>query len=50
MQITELKKKGLEREFKIIVPSKDVAEKLNGSLLEYLRMLKLKVLEKERRL
>ena len=34
MQITELKKKGLEREFKIIVPSKDVAEKLNGSLLE----------------
>jgi len=32
MQITELKKKGLEREFKIIVPSKDVTEKLNGSL------------------
>ena len=34
MQITELKKKGLEREFKIIVPPKDVTEKLNVSLLE----------------
>ena len=34
MQIIELKKKGLEREFKILVPSKDVTEKLNVSLLE----------------
>jgi len=34
MQVTELKKKGLEREFKIIVPSKDVTDKLNGSLLQ----------------
>ena len=34
MQIKELKKKGLEREFKILVPSKDVTEKLNVSLLE----------------
>ena len=34
MQVTELKKKGLEREFKIIVPSKDVTEKLNTSLLQ----------------
>ena len=34
MQITELKKKGLEREFKIIVSSKDVTDKLNGSLLQ----------------
>ena len=34
MQVTELKKKGLEREFKIIVSSKDVSDKLNGSLLQ----------------
>ena len=34
MQVTELKKKGLEREFKIIVSSKDVTDKLNGSLLQ----------------
>ena len=34
MQVTELKKKGLEREFKIIVSSKDVTEKLNSSLLK----------------
>ena len=34
MQITKLKKKGLEREFKIIVSSKDVTDKLNGSLLQ----------------
>jgi trigger factor len=34
MQITELKKKGLEREFRIIVSSKDVTDKLNGSLLQ----------------
>ena len=34
MQITELKKKGLEREFKITVPPKDVTAKLEGSLLE----------------
>ena len=34
MQVTELKKKGLEREFKIIISSKDVADKLNGSLLQ----------------
>jgi trigger factor len=34
MQVTELKKKGLEREFKIIVPSKDVTDKLNTSLLQ----------------
>ena len=32
MQVTELKKKGLKREFKIIIPSKDVTDKLNGSL------------------
>ena len=32
MQVTELKKKGLEREFKVTVSSKDVADKLNGSL------------------
>ena len=32
MQVTELKKKGLKREFKVIIPSKDVTEKLNGSL------------------
>ena len=32
MKFTELKKKGLEREFKVIVPLKDVADKLNGSL------------------
>ena len=34
MQVTDLKKKGLEREFKIIVSSKDVTDKLNGSLLQ----------------
>ncbi len=34
MQITELKKSGLEREFKIIVPQKEVTDKLNNSLLE----------------
>ena len=34
MEVTELKKKGLEREFKIIVSSKDVTDKLNGSLLQ----------------
>ena len=34
MQVTELKKKGLEREFKIVVSSKDVSDKLNGSLLQ----------------
>ena len=34
MQVTELKKKELEREFKIIVSSKDVSDKLNGSLLQ----------------
>ena len=34
MQVTELKKSGLEREFKIIVPKKEVADKLNRSLLE----------------
>ena len=34
MQITELKKKGLEREFKIIIRSKDVTDKLNDSLLQ----------------
>ena len=34
MQVTELRKKGLEREFKIIVSSKDVSDKLNGSLLQ----------------
>ena len=34
MQVTELKKKGLEREFKVTVPSKDVTDKLNGSLLQ----------------
>ena len=32
MQVKELKKKGLEREFKIIVSSKEVTDKLNGSL------------------
>ena len=34
MEVTELKKKGLEREFKIIVSSKDVNDKLNGNLLQ----------------
>ena len=34
MQVTELKKKGLEREFKVTVPSKDITDKLNGSLLQ----------------
>ena len=34
MQVTELKKKGLEREFKIIISSKDVTDKLNGSLVQ----------------
>ena len=34
MQVTEVKKKGLEREFKIIVSSKDVADKLNVNLLQ----------------
>jgi len=34
MQVTELKKSGLEREFKIIVPKKEVADELNRSLLE----------------
>ena len=29
MKVTELKKKGLEREFKVVIPSKDVADKLN---------------------
>ena len=32
MKVTELKKKGLEREFKVVIPSKDVADKLNISL------------------
>ena len=32
MQVTELKKKGLKREFKVIIPSKDVTDKLNGNL------------------
>ena len=32
MQVRELKKKGLEREFKVIVPSKDVTDKLTISL------------------
>ena len=34
MQVTDLKKKGLEREFKIIISSKDVTDKLNGSLVQ----------------
>ena len=34
MKVTELKKKGLAREFKIIISSKDVTDKLNGSLLQ----------------
>ena len=34
MQVTEIKKKGLEREFKVTVPSKDITDKLNGSLLQ----------------
>jgi len=34
MQVTELKKKGLEREFKVTVPPKDITDKLNGSLLQ----------------
>ena len=34
MKVTELKKKGLEREFKISIPSKDVSEKLSESLQE----------------
>jgi|TARA_B100000745_G_scaffold115222_1_gene74347 trigger factor len=42
MQITELKKKGLEREFKIIVSSKDVTDKLNGSLLQISKDVEIK--------
>ena len=34
MKITELKKKGLEKEFKIILSSKEVTDKLNQSLHE----------------
>ena len=34
MQVTDLKKKGLEREFKIIVSSKDVTDKLNGMVVK----------------
>ena len=34
MKVTELKKKGLVREFKIIISSKDVTDKLNGSLVQ----------------
>ena len=34
MKVTELKKKGLAREFKIIISSKDVTDKLNGSLVQ----------------
>ena len=34
MQITELKKNGLEREFKIKIPSNNVVEKLNSNLSE----------------
>ena len=34
MKITELKKKGLEREFKIVIPAKEVSDKLNKSLIE----------------
>jgi signal recognition particle GTPase len=34
MKVTELKKKELAREFKIIVSSKDVTDKLNGSLVQ----------------
>ena len=32
MKVTELKKKGLGREFKVVIPSKDVTDKLNGNL------------------
>ena len=42
MQITELKKKGLEREFKVTVPSKDVTDKLNGSLLQISKDVEIK--------
>jgi len=42
MQVTELKKKGLEREFKIIISSKDVADKLNGSLLQISKDVEIK--------
>ena len=41
MQITELRKKGLEREFKVIVSSKDVTEKLNGWLLQMAKDLEI---------
>ncbi len=34
MKITELKNKGLEREFKVVLPSKQVTDKLNESLSE----------------
>ena len=34
MKVTELKKKGLAREFKVIISSKDVTDKLNGSLVQ----------------
>ena len=34
MKVTKLKKKGLAREFKVIISSKDVTDKLNGSLVQ----------------
>ena len=42
MQVTELKKKGLEREFKVTVPSKDITDKLNGSLLQISKDVEIK--------
>jgi len=42
MQVTELKKKGLEREFKVTVPPKDITDKLNGSLLQISKDVEIK--------
>lgn len=42
MQVTELKKKGLEREFKVTVSSKDITDKLNGSLLQISKDVEIK--------
>ena len=42
MQVTKLKEKGLEKEFKITISSKDVSEKLNGSLLQISKDVEIK--------
>ena len=42
MQVTKLKEKGLEKEFKITISSKDVSEKLNSSLLQISKDVEIK--------